>query len=90
MKKGNSYRTFLGFLLILISIVFIIFSVLVSWVLRDGLGPDSIDSNGLIAVQRFLSGVTPMSLIAIPIGTIGLWLASPILRQNNRNRRPGK
>jgi hypothetical protein len=84
MKKGNSYRTFAGFLLILIAVVFIIYSVVVSWIFRDGLGPDAIDSNGLIAVQRFLSGVTPMSLIAIPVGTIGLWLASPILRQNRR------
>jgi hypothetical protein len=84
MKKGNSYKTFLGFLLILITVVFIIYSVVISWVLRDGLGPDAIDSNGLIAFQRFLRSLGPMLLIASPIGTIGLWLASPILRQNRR------
>ncbi len=84
MKKGSSYRIFSGFLLILISVVFIFFSVLVSWVLRDGLGSDAIDSHGLIAVQRFLKGFGPMLLIASPIGTMGLWLASPIFRQNSR------
>jgi hypothetical protein len=90
MKKGNSYRTILGFLLILISVVFIIFSVLVSWVLRDGLGPDAIESHGLIAIQRFLRGVTPMFLIASLIGAIGLWLTSPILHHNRRKRGAGK
>jgi hypothetical protein len=90
MKTGNSYRTFSGFLLILIAVVFIIYSVVVSWVLRDGLGPDAIDSHSLIAVQRFLSGLAPMLLIASPIGAIGLWLISPILWQNSRKRVPGK
>jgi hypothetical protein len=90
MKTGNSYRTFSGFLLILIAVVFIIYSVVVSWVLRDGLGPDAIGSHSLIAVQRFLSGLAPMLLIASPIGAIGLWLISPILWQNSRKRVPGK
>jgi hypothetical protein len=86
MKKSNSYRIFSGFLLILISVVFIIFSVVVSWVLRDGLGPDAFDSHGLVAFQRFLESLGPMLLFASPIGLTGLWLASPILLQNNRDR----
>jgi hypothetical protein len=90
MKKGNSYRTFSGFLLTLIAVVFIVYSVVVSWVLCDGLGPDAIGSHSLIAVQRFLSGLAPMLLIASPIGAIGLWLISPVLWQNSRKRVPGK
>jgi hypothetical protein len=90
MKKGNFYRAFLGFLLILIDVVFIIYSVALSWALRDGLGPDAIESQGLIAVQRFLRSLGPMLLIASPIGAIGLWLASPILYQNSRKRGSGK
>jgi hypothetical protein len=88
MKKGISYRTFSGFLLILISVVFIIYSVIVSWVLRDGLGPDAIDSSGLAAFQQFLRGVGPMLIIAIPIGLTGLWLAGPILLRNSRGKMP--
>jgi CDP-diglyceride synthetase len=90
MKRVNSCRTVLGFLLILISVVFIIFSVLVSWVLRDGLGPDAIESHGLIAIQRFLRGVAPMILIASLIGAIGLWLSSSILRHTSRKRGTGE
>jgi hypothetical protein len=39
MQKSNSYRTYLGFLLILITIVFMVWAMLVSWVLCDRLGP---------------------------------------------------
>jgi hypothetical protein len=90
MQKVTSYRNFLGFSLILIVVVFLGYAVFVSWILRDGLGPDAIDSNGLVAFQRFFKSFGPMLLIVSPIGVTGLWLTSPILRRNSRERRPRK
>jgi hypothetical protein len=69
---------------------FLGYAVFVSWVLRDGLGPDAIDSNGLVAFQRFFKSFGPMLLIVSPIGVTGLWLTSPILRRNSRERKPQK
>jgi hypothetical protein len=90
MQKVNSYRIFLGFLLILVAVIFLVYAVFVSWVLRDGLGPDMIETNGLVAFQRFLKSFAPMLLIATLIGATGLWLAAPILRRNSRARRSRK
>lgn len=88
MKKRNYYRTFLGCLLILITFVLLVCAVSVSWILRDGLGPDAIDSKGLVAFERFFKGLVPMLLIIMPIGLTGLLLASPVLRRNGGERRP--
>jgi hypothetical protein len=63
MQKVTSYRNFLGFSLILIVVVFLGYAVFVSWILRDGLGPDAIDSNGLVAFQRFFKSFGPMLLM---------------------------
>jgi hypothetical protein len=88
MRKSPSYRIFAGCLFILMTAIFLTYSIAISWVLRDGLGPDAIDSQGLVAWQRFLNSVGPMflvaSLIASPFGLAGLWLISPIFLKNSR------
>jgi hypothetical protein len=59
MKRNNSYITFLGFLLILISVVFIVYAAVISRIFRDGLGPDAIDSHGLAPFDDFSAALAP-------------------------------
>jgi hypothetical protein len=85
MPKGRFYRILTGFLVILLAAIFLTYAAVISWALRDGLGPGvpNIDSEGLVAWQRFLKNFGPMCLIASLFGLSGLWLVSPIFIKNS-------
>jgi hypothetical protein len=45
------------------------------WLLRDGLGPDAIESRGVLAVWRFLTAGTGLAfLIQFLVGLIVVWM----------------
>ena len=46
-----------------------------TWLLRDGLGPDSIESSGVEAVRRFMSDFWPIALFCNFLFAIAFFLA---------------
>jgi hypothetical protein len=80
--KTKSF-TALGAFLVLIGILVIAVGGYFSALLRDGLGPDSVRSHGLIAAQRFLEGfVGPVIIGAcvVALGVVCLFRAARIRR----------
>lgn len=78
MNKIDSRRKAIGFLILLLSFSLLSLIIIMCWVLRDGLGPDSVRSRGLVAIQRFILGCWPAMLIPTILGLIGFWLIHPI------------
>jgi len=61
------------------TIAFLSSSSFMAWILRDGLGPDAIASNGLQAFHRYLEGEWPL----LVIGVLALFLT---MRMNSSAR----
>ena len=44
------------------------------WLLRDGLGPDAVESQGLLAIQHFLADGTGLALLLhLCVGIVVVW-----------------
>ncbi|BCM88379.1 hypothetical protein IAD21_00210 [Abditibacteriota bacterium] len=72
-RHPPTIRIVVSFLLA-IAAAFVCFLVPLSWILRDGLGPDAVESHAGEAFSRFLEGVAPcFSICAVPCG-IALFL----------------
>ena len=55
-----------------LSLIALLIGAFFVWILKDGLGPDAIDSHGLIALQRFGSGMAwIVGLYVLPPSLIG-------------------
>ncbi|MDT5262454.1 MAG: hypothetical protein QOC61_1458 [Acidobacteriota bacterium] len=63
-------RKFLGLLLLGLGTLVFLWGAFDSWMLRDGLGPDSVESHGLEAAYRFVKDFSEFLYISI-----GFWVA---------------
>lgn len=63
-----------GWALVVLSGIVLYCVTMASWVFRDGMGPDSIESHGRVAVGRFLEDFWLAALIVIPVLVGGFWL----------------
>ena len=45
-----------------------------TWLLRDGLGPDSVESSGIEALRRFFSDFWPVALFCLALFVIALFI----------------
>lgn len=55
-----------------------------TWRLRDGLGPDSIESSGFEALRRFFSDFWPVALACFLLFGVALFMSR---HQKHRNKR---
>ncbi len=78
MPQINGWRKVIGFLILLFSFALLFLIIVMCWILRDGLGPDSVTSHGMEALQRFILGCWPTVLIPSILGLVGFWLIHPI------------
>ena len=60
-----------GFLLMFIGGVFSAVGLYMAILFRDGLGPDSISSSGLLALERTLQGLSPLTLASLLVLVFG-------------------
>ena len=58
---------------------------MVSWLFRDGMGPDSVTSHGVTAMRRFAEGFWPEGAIA-SVAAIMAAAGNRFARNRNRNR----
>ncbi len=73
-RDDSSLQLFLAILFWMVSLLILLGSSLFAWALRDGLGPNSVDSHGLLALSRFWRDVRgSLCLLVIPIHSVG-WL----------------
>jgi hypothetical protein len=63
------------------SVVIVIFGSLVSWLLKDGLGPDSVSSVGFVSFMRYLQGLWPFGVAALIFFVVSFL----VRRTHNRN-----
>ena len=60
----------------IISFVALLIGAFFVWILKDGLGPDEVDSHGLVALQRFAEGIIwILGFCVLPLSLVGcaLW-----------------
>jgi len=73
-RDDSSWQLFLAIFLWMVSLYMLFGSSLLEWTLRDGLGPDAVESHGLLALSRFWRGIRCfLCLLVIPIHSAG-WL----------------
>lgn len=73
-RVESSWPLFLAVSFWMASLLILFGSSLFEWTLRDGLGPDSVESHGLLALSRFWRGIRwSFCLVVIPIHWFG-WL----------------
>src|SRR5262245_45467864 len=61
----------IGVVLCFAAAAFAIFGTAFAWVLKDGLGPDSVQSTGWDAVQSLCATMLPLMAIIVPVSTLG-------------------
>lgn len=76
MRRYDSLCRIFGFFLTFVGIVILLFDACISWLFRDGLGPDSVTSSGTLAVSRFMEGFWLYLCVAVLLCIIGgyLWV----------------
>ena len=73
---GGSLRLFLALVLLAGSLWYLFSVALIAWAFRDGIGPDSVESHGLLALSRSWRGMRWPPLIgSIPLMTAFLLIA---------------
>ncbi len=73
-RDDSSWQLFLAILFWMVSLLILLGSSQFAWALRDGLGPNSVDSHGLLALSRFWRDVRgSLCLVVIPMHLVG-WL----------------
>jgi hypothetical protein len=63
----------LAYLCVSLASLFLAFATVAGWFLRDGLGPDSVESTGSLAWWRFWRDFRFALLIGVPVLLLGLW-----------------
>lgn len=58
-----------------------------TWVLRDGLGPDSTSSHGVEASQRFVSQAWPLALVAVLFALLAASLSYWTKKRLNKSQK---
>jgi hypothetical protein len=71
ITKSEQYRHFLFGCLHVTLLAYLIFWAAWCWILRDGLGPDSVESHGRGAWARFFGDVWPVLAFVSLIALIG-------------------
>ncbi len=71
----------LGFLSLAGVVISFVSTALWGWLLRDGLGPDMVESHGVQAAWRFLADSGPALLIALGAGVLSWRLCVARYRQ---------
>lgn len=57
----------------------------IAWALKDGLGPDSAESHGIVALQKFFALSWPIFLFAITMWLVGVYgFVSSVRRIQNK------
>ncbi len=79
-QDSSSWQLFSALCCWLASLYILVWNSLLEWALRDGLGPDVVESHGLLALSRFWGGIRwPLCLYVIPnflAGCLLYWLDS--------------
>lgn len=65
---------FVAAMLFLAAFLILVAGGWLQWMLRDGLGPDAITSNGQVAFSRFIEGFWPLLIIAMVLSCAGWFL----------------
>jgi hypothetical protein len=63
----------LGYISISLAALFFLFASGTSWFFRDGLGPDSVESIGVVAWSRFWKDFYPVLFFCVPVFLFGVW-----------------
>jgi hypothetical protein len=73
-RDDSSWQLFLAILFWMVSLLILLGRSLLAWALRDGLGPNAVESHGLLALSRFWRDVrASLCLLVIPIHSVG-WI----------------
>jgi hypothetical protein len=73
-RDDSSWPLFLAISFWMASLLTFLGASLFAWALRDGLGPDAIESDGLLALSRFWKDVRwSLCFLVIPVHAVG-WL----------------
>lgn len=75
--RTNIVRLILVVSFWLVTLVIGGWNLMLAWVLRDGLGSDSVTSYGGVAIARFLSGAWPVMALCLLLG-FGAWMANRV------------
>ncbi|MGC4072029.1 MAG: hypothetical protein QM760_05845 [Nibricoccus sp.] len=73
-KKKMKLKRIAGWALVALGSVGLYCAIMANWVFRDGMGPDSIESHGRVAFERFMEEFWIDALILIPVFITGFWL----------------
>lgn len=70
--RDGSLPLFLSLCCWLLAITSLCMLALFGWLLRDGLGPDAVESHGWLALTRVLAGVWPLLCeFVLPLALLG-------------------
>ncbi len=70
----KAHRSIFGMALLVIASALLLLSIIMCWTMRDGMGPDSVESHGMTAVLRFLKEVWLLVVLILPIVALGAWM----------------
>jgi hypothetical protein len=85
-SAGAYVRLFVALLLWFVSVLYLLGRCMFEWALRDGLGPNSVESHGWAASSRFFVGIQSDLMIAVIPIAIGCLLYP---RDRGLHRLPG-
>ncbi len=57
------------------ALVLLIYTGFWAWLLRDGLGPDAVESSGVEALRRFVLHIWPFAALCIGLLVVAFWIA---------------
>ena len=78
--------TIVGALLFSLASLCLIYGVALIWALRDGLGPDGINSQGATAIAHFMSGAKDLMPIVLFVSAFPLFAGLALYRFNKERR----
>ncbi len=71
----RNVKSVCGIVLVVLASLFVLDGAMMCWIMRDGMGPDSIESHGMTALLRFFKEFWIAPAVALPVVIFGLWLA---------------
>lgn len=77
MKNRLRLRDLISIFLFAVTFVVLIWLTLITWMFRDGLGPDSVESQGYEAVARFAGQFWPIGLLALFLFSMAVAIGLP-------------
>ena len=77
MKACPTVRSLTGIALVVLASAFLLYCTVLSWAMRDGMGPGSsaLESHSSAALIRFLKEVWLFVVIALPVAALGASMA---------------